>query len=120
MLVWCQVHLLWLRPGLTDGCVRAANDVWMHARGIPGSHLIIRVPDGSAATEEDLQCAANLSVFYSRARESGRCDVAVTSGSQVKKPRGAKPGQVMVLKEQVRVGYPDKSVAALQLSAEQK
>lgn len=89
----------------------------MHARGIPGSHLIIRVLDGKEATDEDLQFAANLSVYYSRARESGRCDVAVCRGRHVKKPRGANPGQVMILKEQVRAGYPDKSAAALQAAS---
>lgn len=91
----------------------ADNDVWMHARQHPGSHLVMRIPAGSSAAEEDIQYAANLSVFFSKARGSGKCDVTMCSGKDVRKPKGAKPGQVLVQSERVVAGYPDKSAAAL-------
>ena len=84
----------------------------MHARGVPGSHLIIRVPARQAPTPADLQFAANLSVFFSKARESPRWDVTMCTGKDLKKPKGAKPGQIMVIKESVLSGVPADSAAA--------
>lgn len=77
-------------------CMRvlADDDVWMHARQQPGSHLVMRIPAGSSAAKEDIQYAANLSVFFSKARGSGKWDVTMCSGKDVTKPKGAKPGQV--------------------------
>jgi len=83
----------------------------MHARGVPGSHLVIRVPAGSAADDKDIQYAANLSVYFSKARESGKCDVTVTDARNIKKFKGAKPGQVLVSEERVVTGFPSKSAA---------
>jgi predicted ribosome quality control (RQC) complex YloA/Tae2 family protein len=90
----------------------ADGDMWMHARGVPGSHLIIRVPAGQQPSVADIQFAANLSVFFSKARESPRWDVTVCSGKDLKKPKGAKPGQVLVIKESVVSGKPHESAAA--------
>lgn len=95
-----------------NSCVFADNDVWMHARQVPGSHLVMRIPAGSSPEQEDIQYAANLSVYFSKARDSGRCAVTMTSGKDVKKPKGAKPGQVLVGSETVVTGYPDKAAAA--------
>jgi predicted ribosome quality control (RQC) complex YloA/Tae2 family protein len=91
----------------------ADNDVWMHARQFPGSHLVMRIPAGSRPEQEDIQYAANLSVFFSKARGNGKCDVTMCSGKDVTKPKGAKPGQVLVRSEKVVSGYPDRSAAAL-------
>jgi predicted ribosome quality control (RQC) complex YloA/Tae2 family protein len=85
----------------------------MHARGVPGSHLIVRVPTGRAATDEDIQFAANLSVHFSKARLSPRWDVTMCQAKHLKKPKGAKPGQVLVTREAVVTGFPDDSAAAL-------
>ena len=84
----------------------------MHARGVPGSHLIMRVPSGADASQQDLQYAANLSVYFSKSRNSTKCDVTVCSGKDIKKPKGARAGQVMVLNEYVVAGRPDESAAA--------
>lgn len=89
----------------------------MHARGVPGSHLIIRVPDGKAATDEDVQYAANLSAYFSKARDAPRFDVTVSAGKHLKKFKGAKPGQVLVGKERVVTGVPHQSAAAAAASA---
>ena len=90
----------------------ADDDVWMHARGVPGSHLIIRVPDGKKALDEDIQYAANLSAYFSKARDAPRFDITVSAGKHLKKFKGAKPGQVLVRNERVVTGVPHKSAAA--------
>ncbi|EFN54443.1 hypothetical protein CHLNCDRAFT_31860 [Chlorella variabilis] len=88
------------------------GDVWMHARGVPGAHLVMRVPAGQAAGEADLRFAADLAAWFSKARTDGKVDVTMCDPKHLSKPSGAKPGQVMVRKEAVVVGRPDQSVAA--------
>jgi predicted ribosome quality control (RQC) complex YloA/Tae2 family protein len=84
----------------------------MHARGVPGSHLILRVPAGKSVSDDDIQYAANLSAYFSKARSSRRWAVTMCDAKHLKKPKGAKPGQVLVLKEAVVTGVPDDSAAA--------
>jgi len=45
----------------------------MHVRGIPGSHTLLRLPPGTwEASSEDLQYAANLAAYFSKAREASK------------------------------------------------
>lgn len=92
------------------------QDLWMHVRGIPGSHTLLRLPPGvQEAAQEDKQYAANLAAYFSKAREAGKVDVIVARGDQLKKLKGGKPGQVLVSKEEGNlVGRPQESEAALQ------
>ena len=58
---------------------------------------LCRVPSGKATPEvgdADVQFAADLAAFFSKGRDDLKCDVMVTSAASVKKPKGAKPGQV--------------------------
>lgn len=86
----------------------------MHARDVPGSHLIIRVPAGAEASREDIQFAANLSAYYSKAKDAGKCGVTVTAARNVRKFKGARPGQVLVERERTVVGRPSEGAAAAQ------
>ncbi|EFJ52975.1 hypothetical protein VOLCADRAFT_78603 [Volvox carteri f. nagariensis] len=100
--------------------VAADDDLWFHVRGMPGSHTLLRVPRGSPQppAEVDVQFAANLAAFFSKARDSLKADVIVTRGAWVRKPRGAKPGAVVVSKELRNVvGRPGDSVAAAAAAA---
>ncbi|PSC69693.1 Fibronectin-binding A domain [Micractinium conductrix] len=92
--------------------VAQPGDVWMHARGVPGAHLVMRVPAGQSAEDGDLSFAADLAAWFSKSRTQGKCDVTVCDPRHISKPNGAKPGQVMVRKERVLVGRPDQSFAA--------
>ncbi|KAL4552242.1 hypothetical protein Ndes2526B_g06467 [Nannochloris sp. 'desiccata'] len=89
-----------------------ATDVWMHARGVPGAHVLLRVPPGKEAADGDLQYTADLAAFFSRARSEGKLDVTVANPAHITKPKGAKPGQVLVKQEKVLIGMPAKSAAA--------
>ncbi|PRW59758.1 ferrous iron transporter A [Chlorella sorokiniana] len=88
------------------------GDVWMHARGVPGAHLLMRVPAGQQPEAADLQFAADLAAWFSKARTDGKVDVTMCDPKHISKPTGAKPGQVMVRKESTVVGRPDQSAAA--------
>ncbi len=72
------------------------DDIWMHTKQIPGSHIIIKAK-GSAVSEEALRTGAMLAAYYSKARESSGVPVDYTQKRNVKKPAGARPGFVIYL-----------------------
>jgi predicted ribosome quality control (RQC) complex YloA/Tae2 family protein len=75
--------------------VAKGNDVWLHARGHAGSHVVVRLPRGSAGPDQEtLLDAAHLAAWFSDARGAPDVDVAWTRAKHVRKPRGAAPGAV--------------------------
>lgn len=89
------------------------TDVWMHARGVPGAHVLLRIPAGRKAETPDLQFAADLAAFFSKSRSEGKLQVTMANPAHISKPRGAKPGQVLVKQEKVILGKPAQSAANL-------
>ncbi|MFD1067196.1 Rqc2 family fibronectin-binding protein [Oceanobacillus locisalsi] len=67
------------------------DDVWLHTKDIPGSHVIIRDREPSEKTLEE---AAILAAYYSKSQQSSSVPVDYTRIRHVKKPNGAKPGYV--------------------------
>lgn len=88
------------------------GDLWMHARGAPGSHTVLRQPGGRSAPDEDVQFAADLAAFFSKLRSAGKVPVDVTLAKHVKKVPGGKLGKVLITKERTVTGRPDDSAAA--------
>ncbi len=84
-------------------------DLWCHTQEIPGSHVLLRLDAGAAPDEADLQFVANMSAYYSRARQSEQVPVVYTQPKFVYKPKGAKPGMVVYKREQVLWGQPQKA-----------
>jgi predicted ribosome quality control (RQC) complex YloA/Tae2 family protein len=74
------------------------NDLFFHLEGSPGSHVILRTEGRKDPPSESLLDACELAVHFSRHRESNRADVHVAAVKDVKKPPGAKPGLVYVLR----------------------
>lgn len=70
------------------------EDIWMHTKNIPGSHVIIKCA-GKKVSDETLYQAAMLAAFYSKARMSSQVPVDYTMKKHVKKPSGSKPGMVI-------------------------
>jgi predicted ribosome quality control (RQC) complex YloA/Tae2 family protein len=75
--------------------VASPDDTWLHARGVPGSHVIVRWhgsdEDDSADT---IEAASALAAYYSSARESGHVEVDITRRRHVRKIKGTGPGMV--------------------------
>lgn len=69
------------------------NDIWLHTKDIPGSHVIIK--NFGDIPESTLLEAGNLSAFYSKSQNSSSVPVDYTQVRNVKKPSGAKPGMVI-------------------------
>ncbi len=78
--------------------VAAPQDVWLHVGGgTPGSHVVIRNPDGGEVPRAVVKEAAAFAVRHSKAKNaSGKVDVHVCRACDVSKPRGAKPGSVQL------------------------
>ena len=87
-----------------------ANDWWFHVRGMPGSHVILRVPAGAEPDNATVRAAAAVAAWHSRKREAREVAVSATRARYVTKPRGARPGTVEIRKEKVlkvRPALPD-------------
>jgi predicted ribosome quality control (RQC) complex YloA/Tae2 family protein len=75
--------------------VAGPNDLWFHARGIPGAHVVIRAPDGrTPPTDEDILAAAALAAGQSRAAAAGKVEVDYTRRKYVRKQGKGRPGLV--------------------------
>ncbi|MEG4860775.1 NFACT RNA binding domain-containing protein [Microcoleus sp. K1-B6] len=92
---------------------RTANDydLWFHTLEIPGSHALLRLTPGTVAEETDLQFAADMTAYYSRARHSEQVPVVYTEPKYVYKPKGAKPGMVVYKQERIVWGRPQQAPA---------
>lgn len=78
--------------------IAKGNDVWLHAKGIPGSHVIIKNPQSleiSSIPYRTLHKGASLAARYSKGKRSSHVPVDYTFVKYVKKPKGAKPGMVI-------------------------
>ncbi len=69
------------------------DDLWLHARGIPGAHVILPTAEG-LPSEEDVFWAASIAAYYSRARQDTGVEVDVTVKKYVRAIKGAAPGLV--------------------------
>ena len=83
---------------LTFGLAKS-DDLWLHARGTPGSHIVVRLGKGTDPPPETLRDAATLALLYSDLKKSGKGEVIYTHRKWVKKAKGQAPGTVTVTQE---------------------
>jgi predicted ribosome quality control (RQC) complex YloA/Tae2 family protein len=83
---------------LTFGLAKS-DDLWLHARGTPGSHVVVRLEKGNDPPPETIRDAATLALLYSDLKKSGKGDVIYTRRKWVKKAKGQAPGAVIVTQE---------------------
>ena len=74
--------------------VARPEDLWLHAREVPGSHVVLRDVEGRAGAD-DLREAAEVAAFFSEARRESLVDVHVTRRKHVRPAKGG-PGRVFV------------------------
>ena len=86
------------------------NEVWLHAKDMPGSHVIIV---GEAPDEETILFAARLAALYSKGKASSRVPVDYTLRRYVKKPGGAKPGFVIYTNQRTLYVEPARETSEL-------
>ena len=85
------------------------EDVWLHARGVGGSHVVIRMGNQKEMPPKNVILkAASIAAWNSKARGSGLAPVIVAKRKYITKPKGAPPGTVRVMKEDVEMVSPKK------------
>lgn len=99
--------------------VATDTDWWFHAQEIPGSHVLLRLPPGAVAEDQDVQIAADLAAYFSRARLSEQVPVVYTRPKHVYKPKGSLPGMVIYKQETVIWAQPNRD-STLQLLQEER
>lgn len=72
----------------------SGNDWWFHAKGQPGSHVIVK-SNGEELPDRTFEEAARLAAFYSKGRQAPKVEIDYTQKKNLKKPNGAKPGFVI-------------------------
>ena len=83
------------------------DDLWFHARGGSGSHVVLRVHSGKGDPgKKACEQAAGIAAYYSKMKNSGTVAVAMTEKRYVRKPRGAPAGTVMIEREKVIFARP--------------
>ena len=70
------------------------NDWWFHAKGMPGSHVIVKT-NGTEMTDRAYEEAGRLAAYYSQAKGQEKIEIDYTQKKNVKKPNGSKPGFVV-------------------------
>ena len=76
--------------------IARGKDLFFHLDGAPGSHVILRTQGRNDPPSEAVLDACELAVHFSKAKKASRADVHVVPIKNLKKPKGAKPGLVMV------------------------
>lgn len=87
--------------------VAARDEIWLHTKDIPGSHVVIRSKEPS---DETIMEAAQIAAYFSKARNSSSVPVDFTRVRHVKKPAGAKPGFVIYEQQQTVYITPDEDI----------
>jgi len=92
------------------------EDIWLHARGVAGSHAVIRMGNQKDYPPKPVILeAASYTAYFSKARGSKSAPVIYTKRKYIHKPKGAPPGAVVVDREQVIMVPPMKPNANVKL-----
>ncbi|MCI9530204.1 MAG: fibronectin/fibrinogen-binding protein [Lachnospiraceae bacterium] len=90
----------------------SGNDWWFHAKGIPGSHVVVKT-NGEELPDRTFEEAGQLAAFYSKGRENEKVEIDYLERKHVKKPNGSKPGFVVYYTNYSLVASPDISAIPL-------
>lgn len=85
------------------------NDLWLHAKDVPGSHVIIKYQSGKTFPKDIIEKAAQYAAFYSKRKNDTLCPVVYTPKKYVRKRKGDPPGTVIVEREKVILVEPSKT-----------
>ncbi len=78
------------------------NDLWFHARGSSGSHVVLKVGSaGGNPSKQAIEQAASIAAYYSKMKNAKHVPVAMTERKYIHKPKGAPAGTVALDKEKV-------------------
>jgi predicted ribosome quality control (RQC) complex YloA/Tae2 family protein len=82
------------------------DDLWLHARNVPGSHVIIKYQSGKSFPQDVIEKAAALSAYYSTLKNDSLCPVSYTHKKYVRKFKGGALGSMKMEREDVIMVVP--------------
>ncbi len=91
---------------LTFGVARP-NDLWLHARGVPGAHVLIPLARGGDVPQETLLDAAHLALHHARGADGQPGEVSYTRAKFVRRVKGGAPGAVSYSREKTFLVRPE-------------
>lgn len=71
------------------------NDWWFHAKGMPGSHVVVKTNNETDLPDRMFEEAGKLAGYYSSGRDSDKIEIDYLQKKNVKKPNGSAPGFVI-------------------------
>lgn len=77
------------------------EDLWLHAKDVAGSHVLIKYQAGKPFPKDVIERAAQLAAYNSKRKTDSLCPVVVTQKKYVRKRKGDPAGAVVVEREQV-------------------
>jgi predicted ribosome quality control (RQC) complex YloA/Tae2 family protein len=95
------------------------HDLWLHAQGYPGAHVVVPLPKNQTCPGDVLADAAHLAAHFSDARDEAVVEVQYASRRHLRKPRGSPPGLVVVDREKIIAVRIDPAVLAALLASEE-
>jgi predicted ribosome quality control (RQC) complex YloA/Tae2 family protein len=85
----------------------AKNDLWFHARGVGGSHVVLKIGTGKGeVSKQAIEQAAAIAAYYSKMKKSKLVPVTMCEGKYVRKPKGVPAGTVTVEREKTIFAEP--------------
>jgi len=79
-----------------------SNDLWFHARGSSGSHVVLKVGSGDGTpSKKAIHQAAAIAAYYSKMKNAKNVPIAMVEKKFVRKPKGATAGTVVIEREKV-------------------
>ena len=92
------------------------GDLWFHAQGLPGSHVILRMPSSGPSVDPPdaaIRQAAVLAAYFSRGRTNLKMNVDYIPFQRIRRPRRGHPGQVVFTGQKSVVVSPDEAESLL-------
>ena len=71
------------------------NDWWFHAKGVPGSHVIVKTEGADDMPDATFEEAGRLAAYYSQSKNNEKVEIDYIQKKHIKKPKGGKPGFVV-------------------------
>lgn len=85
------------------------DDLWLHVRDFPGGYVFVKARKGKTVPLEILLDAANLAVYYSKARNAGKTDLYYTHVKYLRRAKNGPKGLVLPTQEKNLCIEPDKA-----------
>ena len=81
--------------------VAKGNDLWLHVKDYPGSHVVIRTKKGVDVDPETIDDAVQIAIFHSKAKDANSAEVCLTEQKHVSRFGKEKNGKVQLSKHKV-------------------